>query len=71
MLDVLEAKQARLLQHTVAHAGITVDQLWWHYFNLGGDAGLLEVEAYLHQALHLPRLHRELLDHALHELIIG
>ncbi|MEX5299880.1 hypothetical protein RCG67_14000 [Kocuria sp. CPCC 205292] len=69
MLDALAAQQARLLQLTIAQADISVFQLWWHYFSLGGDVGQLEIEAYLHQALHLPRLDRQLLDHAASELI--
>lgn len=69
VLDDLVAQQARLLQHTIAQADISVFQLWWHYFSLGGDVGQLEIEAYLHQALHLPRLDRQLLDQAASELI--
>lgn len=69
MLDTRAAQQAGVLHHIIARAGISVFQLWWHYFSLGGDAGALEVEAYLHQALHLPRAQRRLLDHAAHELL--
>lgn len=69
MLDALAAQQARQLQHTLAQADISVLQLWWHYFSLGGDVGQLEIEAYLHQPLHLPRLDRQLLDQAATELI--
>jgi hypothetical protein len=71
VLDALAAQQARQLQHTLVQADISVFRLWWHYFSLGGDVGQLEVEAYLHQALHLPRLDRQLLDHAATELITG
>jgi hypothetical protein len=71
VLDAFEAQQARVLQHTIARSGISVSQLWWHYFSLGGDAGEFEVEAYLHQTLHLPRLQRYVLDHAGHELTTG
>ncbi|MEX5304854.1 hypothetical protein RF644_03775 [Kocuria sp. CPCC 205258] len=69
MLDALEAQQARTLHHTMAQAGISVSQLWWHYFSLGGDTGEVEIEAYLHQVVHLPRLDRLMLEHACHELI--
>lgn len=69
MLDTLAAQQARLLHHTLVRAGISEHQLWWHYFSLGGNAGQLEVEAYVHQALHLPRFERHLLDHAAEELL--
>ncbi|PLC10719.1 hypothetical protein AUQ48_16830 [Kocuria flava] len=69
MLDVQEAQQARALQHAMTRAGIPPSQLWWHYYSLSGDADELELEAYLYQALHLPRLERLMLDHALRELI--
>ena len=69
MLDALAAQQARLLQLTIAQVDISVLQLWWHYFSLGGDVGQLEIEVYLHQAMHLPRFDRQLLDHAASELI--
>lgn len=69
MLDALAARQARTLHHTIAQADISEQQLWWYYLNLGGDAGEVEVEAYLYQALDLPGLQRAILDHAAHELI--
>ena len=69
MHDGLAAEQARLLHHTIVGVGISVHHLWWHYFSLGGNAGPLEVDAYLHQALHLPRLDSQLLDHAADELL--
>ncbi len=69
MLDPQAAHQARLLHHTITAAGISVHGLWWHYFSLGGNVGPVEVDAYLHQALDLPRLDRLLLDQAAHELI--
>lgn len=69
MLDPLAAGQARSLHQTIAAAGISVHQLWWRHFRLGGNAHQLEVDAYLHQALHLPRYERELLDRAAHELL--
>ncbi|MUN63781.1 hypothetical protein GMA12_11625 [Kocuria sediminis] len=68
MLDVLEAQQARRLHHATTRAGLSVSQLWWHYFSLGGETGALEVEAYLHQALHLSGVDRLMLEHACSEL---
>jgi hypothetical protein len=31
--------------------GLTVDELWLRYFSLGGDAGQLEIDAYLNGAI--------------------
>ncbi len=67
--DKVGAEQARLLREVVGRAGIEVKQLWFHYFALGGHAGEVEVEAYLHHCLGLPALQRDLLAHAANELI--
>ncbi|USQ75242.1 hypothetical protein [Ornithinimicrobium cryptoxanthini] len=40
-----------------------------HYFSIGGNAGEMEVEAFLHHALPLPPLERDMLAHAVNELI--
>jgi hypothetical protein len=61
-------QQAQLLHRTITEADITGGQLWWRYFSLDAHADQLEVDAYLHQALHLPRLQRQLLDQADWEL---
>lgn len=66
MLEEPITQQAWLLHRTITEADITVGQPWWRYFRLGGHAGQLEVDAYLHQALHLPR--HQLLDQAAQEL---
>lgn len=60
--------QARLLRLAMNRAKLTLAQVWWHYFSLGGDAVEMEVDAYLHDALHLPSSQRDLLAHAINEL---
>jgi hypothetical protein len=67
--DGVGAEQARLLLEVIGRAGIAVKQLWFHYFTLGGHAGEVEVEAYLHHCLGLPALQRDLLAHAANELL--
>lgn len=67
--DGVGAEQARLLLEVVGRAGIAVKQLWFHYFTLGGNAGEIEVEAYLHDCMGLPTFQRDLLAHAANELI--
>ncbi|MEX5258270.1 hypothetical protein [Kocuria arenosa] len=62
-------EQARLLRQAIRRAGITRDQLWLHYFSMGGEAGETEVDAYLHQSFSLPPFQRDLLAHAANELI--
>ena len=46
---------------------LTLQQLWTRYFALGGDAGLVEVDAYLHGLMPLPALQRDVLAHAVNE----
>lgn len=62
-------EQARLLRQAVHRAGIAREQLWLHYFSMGGEAGETEVDAYLHQSFSLPPFQRDLLAHAANELI--
>ncbi|MFF0991421.1 hypothetical protein [Kocuria nitroreducens] len=57
------------MRDVTCRAGIEVKQLWFRYFTLGGGAGEIEVEAYLHHCLDLPALQRDLLAHAANELI--
>lgn len=49
-------------------ADLEIDELWMHYFSIGGDAGALEIEAYLHGSYMLRPIQRDLLDHAIYEL---
>jgi hypothetical protein len=64
-------EQAKGLHAALEAAGVNLGQLWRHYFRIGGDVGAMEVEAYLHQALLLPALQRDLLAHACNELADG
>lgn len=49
-------------------AGLNLESLWMHYFSIGGDAGELEIDAYLNRSYMLRPVQRDLLDHAIHEL---
>ncbi len=64
-------EQAHLLHKAMLTANVQLGDLWLHYFSIGGEAGPLEVDAYLHHALGLPRLQRDVLAHALNELVDG
>ncbi|MET0693596.1 MAG: hypothetical protein ABWX96_09560 [Propionibacteriaceae bacterium] len=54
---------------TEAFAGsrLTVEELWLRYFALGGDAGKVEIEAYLAGLMPLPSLQHNILAHAINE----
>lgn len=62
-------EQARRLKAVLDTAGIDLPRLWLRYFSIGGDVSQFEVEAYLHHSLVLPRLQRDLLGQAAHELL--
>ena len=66
---MIGVEQARRLGWALECAGIARHELWWHYFSIGGQVGECELDAYLHQALHLPPLQRDLLAQAANELI--
>jgi hypothetical protein len=69
MDDPWGEEQARLLHQALTRAGITLEQLWPFYLHLGGAAHRVEIEAYLHNSLKLPRAQRDLLAHAANLLI--
>src|SRR5215217_596473 len=62
-----EGEQRRALDVGYRRAELTLEQLWLRYFALGGIAGLVEVEAYLHGLVPLPPVQRDLLAQAVNE----
>ena len=57
------------LQRAYTRAGLTLEQLWIRYFAVGGAAGLVELEAYLHGLMPLPPLQRDILAQAANEAL--
>jgi hypothetical protein len=51
----------------VRAGGLSVEQLWLRYFALGGDAGRVEVEAYLRDLMPLPAFQHDMLALAINE----
>jgi hypothetical protein len=62
-----ESEQRRGFAESLRHADVSMEELWLRYFTLGGLAGQFEVEAYIHGAMALPALQRDVLAHALNE----
>jgi hypothetical protein len=62
-----ESEQRRRFAESLRHADVSIEELWLRYFTLGGQAGQFEVEAYIHGAISLPALQRDILAHALNE----
>ena len=59
--------QLVLLQRGLRLAELSTEQLWLRFFSLGGDTGLVEVQAHLAGLMPLPRLQRDMLAHAVNE----
>ncbi|MET4134070.1 hypothetical protein [Pseudarthrobacter sp. PvP090] len=62
-----ESEQRQRFAESLRHADLGMEELWLRYFTLGGHAGQFEVEAYIHGAMALPPLQRDILAHALNE----
>lgn len=62
-------EQARRLRATMVAAGIDRPRLWLYYFSIGGDVSEFELDAYLHHAVVLPRLQRDILAQAANEIL--
>jgi hypothetical protein len=62
-----ESEQRQRFAESLRHADVSIEELWLRYFTLGGHAGQFEIEAYIHGAMALPSLQRDILAHALNE----
>lgn len=51
----------------LASSGLSMDQLWLRYFELGGEAGVMELDAYLNGAIAMPALQHDILAQAINE----
>lgn len=65
----MEDMQRRLLDAAVRHSRLPLNQLWLYYFSIGGSAGEYEIEAFLNASYSLPPMERDLLAHAVNEMI--
>ena len=60
---------AQAIREAMEESGIPLGEAWLRYFSFTGTAGEYEVDAYLNGSLDLPELERDLLAHAVNELI--
>lgn len=67
MADHRAERQRHSITAALTHAELTTEELWLRYFALGGDAGMIEVDAYVHGLGGLPPLQRDILAHAVNE----
>ncbi|HYO38958.1 MAG TPA: PP2C family protein-serine/threonine phosphatase [Nocardioidaceae bacterium] len=62
-----EQEQRQGIADALTGAELTHEELWLRYFGLGGTAGLMELEAYVHDLMPLPAGERDMLAHAVNE----
>jgi hypothetical protein len=61
--------QAQATRGAIEESGISLHSVWIRYFALTGRAGEFEVDAYLNGSLELSVHERDLVSHAVNELI--
>ncbi|GAA0249304.1 PP2C family protein-serine/threonine phosphatase [Saccharothrix mutabilis subsp. mutabilis] len=61
------AEQQRSLVQAWQRSELSTEELWLRYFGLGGEAGFLDVDAYVHGLGGLAPLERDVLAHAVNE----
>lgn len=62
-------EQARATREAIEEAGLSLNAVWTRYFSFTGAAGEYEIDAYLNGSMPLPTHERDLLAHAVNELI--
>ena len=62
-------EQAQATREAMNDAGLQLSAVWMRYFSFTGAAGEYEVDAYLNGSMELPVHERDLLAHAVNELI--
>jgi 8-oxo-dGTP pyrophosphatase MutT (NUDIX family) len=60
---------AQAIREAMEESGIPLGEVWIRYFSFTGAAGEYEIDAYLNGSLELPTHERDLLAHAVNELI--
>ncbi|OXM62899.1 PP2C family protein-serine/threonine phosphatase [Amycolatopsis vastitatis] len=61
------AEQQRSLTLAFKRAELSVEDLWLRYFGVGGEAGFIDIDAYVHGLADLPPLERDTLALAVNE----
>lgn len=62
-------EQRRRTLHAMQLAELDVQSIWIRYFSLSGDTDEFEVDAYLNGVINFTPLDRDLVSHAVNELI--
>jgi hypothetical protein len=60
---------AQAIREAMEESRLSIGEVWMRYFSFTGAAGEYEIDACLNGSLELPALERDLLAHAVNELI--
>lgn len=66
---MVEPRDHEILDAARRRAGLSVEAIWLRYFELGGLASVLELDAFLRGALEPGRFERDILAHAINEAL--
>ncbi len=61
--------QARATREAMEESALPLHSVWLRYFSFTGTAGEFEIDAYLNGSIELPTHERDLVAHAVNELI--
>lgn len=67
--SVVESQDHDALDTARRRAGLSLESLWIRYFELGGLASVMELDAFLRGALMPDRLERDVVAHAINEAL--
>jgi hypothetical protein len=62
-------EQAQVTREAMEEAGLPIHAVWMRYFSFTGAAGEYELDAYLNGSMELSAHERDLVAHAVNELI--
>lgn len=63
-----EEQRLRTLE-AIHQGGLHMEDVWIHYFSIGGDVDEFQLDGYLHGVISLRTSDRNLISHAVNELI--
>ncbi len=67
---MVDSADDEVLDTARTRAGLSIEGLWIRYFELGGLASVMELDAFLRGALTPDRLERDVVAHAINEALI-
>ncbi|WP_434992089.1 hypothetical protein [Arthrobacter sp. Ld5] len=67
--STVDDAQRRQIGDAMTQAGLSLPEVWLHYFSITGSVDEYEIDAYLNRMIALPPMECDKLAHAINELI--